>query len=262
MALPKKPRLLYEISIERRRYFQRFARTLLITVAAFGALVALNTALEQGAADSTLLVVGIIIAAAATTMFALRAAFSLWRGLRRKTETVRIFDQGLVWTRAGQEAKYGWSALQTYRLGGHGLYWGKRVLLQWGAHTLKMRDGRVFRLSGIYGDLRTLASAVGRQAAHVTGIAMGKTLREEHPVKLHRRLTVWPGGIQVDKQEIPWSEVDVRLKGGQLTVFRKTSNGKFRTVRRYRASQIENVGGFMEVASITIRNHQRERFGV
>jgi hypothetical protein len=89
---------------------------------------------------------------------------------------------------------------------------------------------------------------------------MGRILREEKPVKIHPRLTVWPGGVEVGRQEIPWSELDVRLKGSQLIIRRKNRSGKFRTVRRYNARKVDNVGGFMELVSATIPNYQRERF--
>lgn len=262
MAIPQKPKLLYQVTIERKRFFRRFAWALLATVAAAGALIALNIANERGAADATLLIVGVFIAGIVGAIFLVRALFNLWRALRRRSETLRLFDQGFVWTIAGKDYQYGWSKLQTYRDGGHGLYLGKRVLLQWGALKFRMDDDRAFKVTGVHGDLRQLSTFIGRRAAHMTGIYMGKMLRAEKPVKIHPQLIVYPGGVQVGKTEIHWSEIDVRLKNGRLSIYRKNKSGKFSRVRQYNASQVDNVGGFMEVATTTIRNHQRERFGV
>lgn len=262
MAIPKKPKLLYQVTIQRKRYFRRFAWCLLAAIAGFGALVGLNTAFERNEADSTVLVVGIVIAGIVGAIFIVRALANLVRWLRLRDETLSLYDQGIVRVRAGQQAKYGWSALQTYREAGRGVYLRDKPVVQWGADTLTMQDGSTLKITSKYGDLRKLGSLLRRPAAHVTGIQMGKTLREEKPVKLNPQLTVWPGGVQVGKQEIHWSEVDVRLKGNNLTIYQKTKAGKFQKVRQFNTRKMDNVGGFMEVATATIRNHQRERFGV
>jgi hypothetical protein len=262
MAIPKKPKLLYQVTIERKRYFRRFSLALLVSLTAFLALIALNIIRDQGTADETVLLIGIFVAAVLAAIFFVRAVFSLGRWLGRRNETLRIFDQGFVWIRSGQESKYSWSALNTYREGGHGIYFRDKPLSQWGAHTLKMEDGRVFKVSGIYGDLRKLNGILQRPAARVTGVHMGKALRDEQAVKLNSQLTVWPGGVQVGKQEIHWSDLDVRLKGKQLMIYRKNQKGKFSKVRQFNVRRVDNVGGFMEVATTTIRSHQRERFGI
>ena len=88
-----------------------------------------------------------------------------------------------------------------------------KPLVQWGAHKLTMQDGRVLKIDSKYGDMRKLNQILRRAAAHVTGMEMGKALRAEQPVKLNSKLTIWPGGIEVGKTEIPWSELDVKLKG-------------------------------------------------
>jgi hypothetical protein len=193
-------------------------------------------------------------------LFGLRALLNLWRTLVRRTVTLRIFDKGFVWVSSKREDKYGWSQLVSYREGGRGLYLGERPIVQWGADRLQMSDGRVFKITGVYGDFREISRILRRIAAHFTGIQMGRWLRDEKPVKLHPKLVIWPGGVEAGKQEIPWSQVEVRLRNRHLEILRRSDSGKFKTVRGYNARQVDNVGGFLELATATIRNHQRERF--
>ncbi len=262
MALQKKPKLLYEITIKRKPYFRRFTLALVVALMALLALIALNLIRDQNGADEGVLLVGIVVAALAAVIFAVRALFSLIRWMRYRNETLRLFNQGILWTRSGKDSKYGWSSLKTYREGGHGIYLRGKPLLQWGAHKITMQDGRVLKIDSRYGDMQKLNQILSRAAAHVTGMEMGKALREEQPVKLHSRLTIWPGGIEIGKTEIPWSELDVKLKGTRLTIYRKNKSGKFAKVRQFDTRSVDNVAGFMDIATSTIRNHQRERFGV
>jgi hypothetical protein len=260
MAIPQKPKLLYQVEIKRSSFLRRFLWSFLGAVAAVGALVALDEAAGRGVVDYTVLQIGGAISIVVLILFGLRTLINLWRFLRRRTETLRIFDKGFVWTTPIAERKYSWSELYTYREGGRGLYIGKRSILQWGAHRLQMQDRQVFRITGAYGDFRKLGALIRRYAAHVTGIQMAKRLRDEQPMSLHSRLTLWPGGVQVGRREIPWSQVEVKLKNNRLSILERGANGKFKTVRAYNARQVDNVGGFMELATATIRNHQRERF--
>ncbi|HEX2907622.1 MAG TPA: hypothetical protein VHO69_12210 [Phototrophicaceae bacterium] len=260
MTGPRKPRLIFQATIRRKPYLRRGAWSVLATVAAIGAVVALDAGAARGQVDPTLRQIGMLVGLIAAGLFALRALISLWQGLRRRDEELRFFDKGFVWKRGKDQAKYGWSQVDVYREGGGGLYLGKRPLVQWGGYTLKMADGRVFKVTGRYGDLREFGKLTRRYPAAFTGTRMAQTLRDEQPVKVHRRLTLWPGGIEIGRQEIPWSELDLRVRGGRLVVLRKAAHGKFRVVRRYNIKNIDNVGGLMEVAISTIRNHQRERF--
>jgi hypothetical protein len=260
MAIPQKPKMLYEVVIQRRKFIRRFVWSLLAAVTALAAAGALNVAENGAPVDATVVQVGVIISLVVAVLFGLRALASLWRALRQRTETLRIFDKGIMLTTPKGEQKMGWSQVTAFREGGSGIYLGSNPLLQWGGHRLKLQNGKVFRVTGKYGDLRKLGGYLRRYAAHVTGIQMGQLLRAEKPVKLNRSLTVWPGGVEVGKQEIPWSEVEVQLKNNRLTILRKNAKGKFKPVRRYNVKQVDNVGGFMEIATGTIRNHQRERF--
>jgi hypothetical protein len=260
MAIPQKPKLLYQVTIDRRKYVRRFVWSLLAGVTALGAFFAVNEAGGRNLIDANVLQVGSIVSLVMAALFGLRALFNLWRGLRRRTETLRLFDKGIVLTTPKGEQKFGWSQVATYREGGHGLYIGQRPLVQWGAFRLKMQNGGRLNIDGKYGDLRKVGKILRRYGAQVTGIRMGQRLRAEKPVKLNRSLTVWPGGVEIGRQEVPWSELEVQLRNGRLTLLRKNKKGKFKPIRRYNVEQVDNVGGFMEVATTTIRNHQRERF--
>lgn len=260
MAIPRKPRLVFHASIRRKPYFRRFAWSALAALAALAAVLALDFAAGRGVADRRLLVAGGIAGMAAVVWFGARAAVNLWRGLRHRDEELRFFDKGFVWTRGRDQYKYGWSQLAAFREGGSGIYVGQQPVAQWGAHTLTMLDGRVFKVTGAHGSLRQFADAVRRYPARITGTRMAQTLREEQPVKLHPRLTLWPGGIEAGRQEIPWSQVEVRVRNGRVVILRRGASGKFHVIRRYNMRQVDNVGGLMDLATSTIRNNQRERF--
>ncbi len=260
MAIPQKPKLLLQVTIRRGIHIRRFAWSILGAIAAFGALVAVEEAAGRGLIDWPLRVVGTVVSLGVVTLFLLRGVLSLIRWLRRRDETLRFFDKGFTWTRRNEEYKYGWSQLSAYREGGRGIYIGEHPLFQWGAHRLKLQDGRVFKVTGQHGDLRQFARTIRRYAARATGIRMGEALRDGKQVHLHPRLSIWPRGVEAGKHEIYWGEVEVKLKNNQLTILRKTEKGKFRPVKRFNTRRVDNVGGFMEIATSTIRNHQRERF--
>lgn len=260
MAVPRKPQLLFQAFIRRRHFFRRFAWATLAAVASLAAVLALDFSAGRNLIDRQLALAGSIIGIALFLLFGVRAGLNLWRGLRRRDEDVRIFDKGFAWTKGKDQYKYNWSQLATYREGASGIYIGNRPLAQWGAQTMTMLDGQSFKVTGAYGNLRDFTAATRRYAARVTGTRMAQTLREEQPVKLHPRLTLWPGGIQAGKEEIPWSQVEVRVRHGRVVVLKKTKSGKFHRIRRYNMKRVDNVGGLMDVTTSTIRNHQRERF--
>ncbi len=262
MAVPRKPKLLFSAVIERKRYIRRGLWSLLAAAAAVGAALALEVAAGQGVIDTTLQTVGLAAGLAATVFFGLRAALNLWYALRRRTERLRFFDKGFAWEQGGTTYKYRWSQLVTFREGGRGIYFGQRPIIQWGAYRLTMQGGRIFRVTPAHGDLRKFGAAVRRYAAHYTGIRMSRILRDkEGSVKLHRRLVLWPGGIEIGRAEIPWSELAINLRNTRLVVQRRDAKtGRFRTFRSFDARRIDNVGGLLELAEVTIQNHRRAQF--
>jgi hypothetical protein len=256
----KKPRLIYQVVIERKPYFRRFRLSMFGFLAAAGAVYALNEAYNRRLADLNLLNIGWLVAVVLAGLLFIRAVTSLVRGLSSRNELLRIFDRGLSWERNGTKIKYGWDKLVTFREGGRGIYIRNRPLVQWGAHTLSMDDGQVLRITPRYGNLRKMSAAIRPFAADITGSEMGRTLREEQPIQIHPRLTVWPGGVQIGKREIPWTIMDVRLKNGRLAVRAKDEKGRFKVVRTFPGHTVDNLGGFVELATATIRNYQPERF--
>jgi hypothetical protein len=259
MAIPRKPRLLFECTIERRPYIRRLLWSVLAAVTALAAAGAFEVAAGQGLIDSTVQTIGTVAGVVALIWFGLRALRNLWRALRRQDETLRFYDRGFIWSRRGQTFKYGWGQVASYRETWRGLRLRGRPLIQWGSFQLRMQDGKVFRITGKHGDLRQFSAAVRRYPARVTGVRMAQRLREELPVTLHRQLVIWPGGIQAGKEEIPWSKVDVRVRAGRVVVLRQDENGKYRPVGSYSVRNVDNVGGLMELVPETVRNHQRER---
>jgi hypothetical protein len=255
-----KPRLIYGASVQRKRFFTRFLRALFLLLVVAGAYWALGEAARRGLANPLLLDIGQLVAIVLGGLLAVRGLFNLIMGLFRRSESVRFYDKGLLWTRGSEKYKYAWHQLVAYREGAHGAYLARWPLVQSGSNTLVMADGQRFTYDHRFGDTRVGSEAVRRYAAYVTGVHMGRTLRSEQSVKLHPRLTVYPTGIESGKHDIHWSELDVALEGDRLVIRRMEPNGRFKTVSRYSQRDVDNVGGFLELAESTIRNHQPERF--
>ncbi len=255
-----KPRLIYGASVRRKRYFNRFGRALFLVLVVAAAYLALGEAAARGLAQPLLLDIGRLAAVLLGGLLSVRGLYNLVMGLARRSESLRVYDKGIVWSRGGRQHKYAWHQLAAYREGVRGLYLARWPLVQWGSNTLVMADGQQFRYGQRFGDTRVGAEAMRRYAAYVTGVRMGQTLRAEQPVKLHPRLTVYPTGIESGKHDIHWSEVDVQLDGDRLVIKRLEPDGRFKTVSRYPQHEVDNVGGLLELADATIRNHQPDRF--
>jgi hypothetical protein len=209
----------------------------------------------RGLIDERLLWVGQLAAGVIILLVSIRMLINLIRALARPNERLRIFNKGFTLERGTQKVQYGWGALDTFRESGRGIYLGKRPLIQWGAHTLLMNDKRLIQLRPRYGDLRQIARAIRPYAAEVTGTNMARSLRQEKPIRIHPKLIVWPGGLQVGKDEYPWGVLNVAVNGNRL-VIRAKQKGKIRTVRSFDTHNVDNLGGFMELATTTIRNHR------
>jgi hypothetical protein len=262
MALAK-PKLLFLTKVERKPYLRRFWFWLFLGIIAGGAWFGVEEAVRRQLIDGTIYSIGVIAALLLVTLAAVNTLLNLIRYLIRKNETARFLDRGFQWIRGKDEYQTSWNRLESMReTNASGIYLGKRPLIQWGSHTLKMRDGKVFRFTPVHGDMRRFLRAVRPYVADVTGSRMGTSLREEQPVMITRGLTLFPGGLKAGNQEIPWAELDVRLQGNTLNVFRKNTKGDFRRVKGYDSRRIDNLSGFMEVVSSTIKNYQPQRFGI
>jgi hypothetical protein len=257
----EKPQLIYESTIERRKHIRRFLLNILILVSAVGAWAAFLTARDRGAADPLLMQVGEIIALGLAAMMLVRAIFNLIRVFRTRNEILRVFDKGFTWQIGQEQYKYAWGQTTSFREGARQLRLGPLVLAQMGAHELKMKDGRTFRVTAAHGDTRQFARLVRPYIADVTGARIGRTLRNQKTVRLHPQLVVAPQGLVAGQHKIPWSKANIRVKRGRLFIERLEKE-RFKTVRSYPTYQVENLGGFVDVARSTIQNHQPKRFNI
>lgn len=258
--MEEKPRLIYGASVQRGRFFKRFLRALFLVLVVAAAYLALDEAATRGVVAPLLLDIGKLAAIILAGLLSVRGLYNLIMTFVRRSESVRIYDKGILWSRGGEKYKYAWHQLVAYRQGTGGLYLARWPLLQWGKNTFLMADGQRFRYDQRFGDTRVGSEAAHPYAAYVTGIHMGRTLRSEQAVKLHPRLTIYPTGIESGKHDVHWSEADVRLEGDRLIIKRLEPDGRYKTVGRYPQRDVDNVGGLLELAEATIRNYQPERF--
>ncbi len=255
----EKSRLIFQRDIKRGRSVRRFFRQVLGFAATLGAYFAISEGAARGLIDGLALDVGRLAAILLGALFVVRAVVYLFYALTRRSEELRFYTKGFVWVRGDESFKYPYPEVIRYREGGRGVYIGMRPLLQWGAHTLEMRDGTIFKVKPYHGSLKRFADRVRPHTAYVTAIQIGQTLRSGQPVQLHPDLTVYPGGVQIGKREVRWIEMAVIMRRQSLII--KSYNPKrkkFQRVKRYWIPRVDNVGGFYDLAQGTIRNH-RER---
>jgi hypothetical protein len=252
------PRIIFETEVKRSRYFRRFMWLLLGIAATIGALVALHEATLRNITSPFALDIGKAAAIALGGFLSIRALYSLILSLTRRTEILRFHNKGFVWTQGSRTYKYKWTDLSRFREGARRLYLFKRPILHWGAHQLKMDDGRVFMFRGIHGNTRLFARVVRPYAAYVTSVKLSRTLRQDRPVNLHPRLTLYPGGVKAGKTEIHWSVVSASVKNGRLLV-QRLDRGGVKTVRRYPIHKVDNVGGFLEIVKSSQRQYESMR---
>lgn len=254
----KQQQLLYQHEIKRVRYGRAFVRQVLGGAAAAGAYWALNEAGMRQLADATLLDVGKLAAVLLGGLLAIRAGVFLLYLLTRRNESLKFYTRGFVWTRGDHTFKYPYQELVRYCEAWHGVYLRERPLLQWGANTLTMRDGKVFKVKPRHGNMKKFARLFRPYAAYVTGIRMGQALRKGDTVKVHPKLTIYSGGVEVGNREIHWGGMAVLRRGGRIIL--QTYDEKrrrYRTVKKLRVSKMVNAGGFYDLAQGTIRNHKQ-----
>lgn len=256
----QKPRRLLQLSVEKRTYWKRLRFIIFAFLAVLVTWAVLEVLLPLQFIDPLIVNIGRLTALILMILLLLRFVLGYFRWRTRPNENIQIFDKGFVWTRNGESLKYPWTKAGIFREGGRGIYLGKRPLLQWGAHTLTMTDGEVFKMVPYHGNMRQYARIVRPLVADVTGTRMGRSLRSTaRSITLHPKLLLWPGGVEAGKEEIHWANLDVSVKGNKL-VIAKREKGKRKVVRKYAVHTLDNLGGFLELASSTIMNYQRDRF--
>ncbi|MDX2160888.1 MAG: hypothetical protein SF162_06140 [bacterium] len=254
-----KNRLIFQYEKKRSRYVRALIRQVLGIAAVIGAFAALNEARNRGLVDSALLDVGLFAAILLGGLLAIRALAFVYYAVTRRDEEIRFYTKGFVWVRGKEAFKYPYPEIVRFREGGRGLYIGMTPILQWGAHVIEVADGHVFRLRPYHGSLKRFSDRARQPIAIVTAARIAETLRYGKSVQLHRRLTVYPGGVEIGRREIGWREMAVSIKGMRLIIKRAdVRRRKFVTAGRYYIPLVDNVGGFYDLAQGTIRNH-RER---
>lgn len=258
------PKLVYALKLERKSSRRRFMWMLLAFVASVSAWVALGEVVAQGEdVDTRIIDAGQTIAVIVAVILGMRTLMHLIRAIRTKTQSAQFFDRGFRWQYGKKEPnKYSWSQLKTFRQGGRVIAIFNRPILQFGAHTLTMRDDKQYKFTARHGDMRRFAKAIRPFIADVTGTRMAQALRNKKKVRIHPDLIVQAGGIVAGKHKIRWSDVDLKTSKTKLTVSKKGKNGKFKAVKTYRIRDLDNLAGFLDIAHSTMRNHQPERFNI
>jgi len=247
-------RLLYTTSVSRWSYFRRMLLALLAAAASFAAVWALLEAANRRLADRLLLDITTLLAIVLGAWFTVRFFFNLIRFISRRSMEIRIYNQGVMWVYGGETHRYKWKQAVRYRQASRGWYLFNRPVVVWGANTLEFqnddtRERDALKFTAAYGDPRVFGRLVTPYAAYVTSMRMGAALRSEQPVRLHRKLILYPGGVEAGRREIHWSDLDVVLKKRTLIIKERNPRGKLRTVKRYNTHRVDNVGGFLELVS-------------
>ena len=258
----QKPELLFEADVDRRRYLRRLIWLIFAIAAMIAARLALRETVQEENVDGQILDIGQFIALILAAILAIRAAITLGRFLTTRSEKIRIFDRGFAWQIGKTQHKYSWGQLKTFREGVQTFSIFGRPLVQLGAHTMRMRDGKTFRISARHGDTRAFVRAVRPVIADITGTIMGRALRENRSVQLNKTFTLAPKGIVAGNHKIRWSALDIRVRRGKLAVRELNKKGKFKTVKTFKTRNIDNLAGFLDIAESVIQNHQPDRFDV
>ena len=258
-----KPRLIYKFEVERKKHIRRFMWMVLALIASFSAWIALDYVGSQGEdIDPDLLRFGQSIAIILAIILFFRALIHFLRVLRTKNESAQFFDRGFRWQIGKNDpAKYSWSQIKSFRQGIRTIALFKRTLFQSGAQIITMRDGKVFKFTPHHGDVRQFTKAVRPHIADIMGTQMGRALRDNKTIRLHRELAISANGVVAGKHKIRWSQVDIKATKGKL-VISKRNKGKFKAVKSYNIRRIDNIAGFLDIAHSTIQNHQPDRFNI
>ena len=134
-----------------------------------------------------------------------------------------------------------------------------RRLLEWGAHTITVENGREYRFTPPMGDATAFAQYVRPFAAQVTSRRMSRALNQEQPVKLSDQLVVYPGGVAWKQVEAPWAELRVTVDPDwrQITMRRVQPGVKPKLLARMPIYSLDNAGGFVEIARPMIESHSQ-----
>lgn len=252
------PRLLFAGQTRRRPHIRRMLWSLLAALSGLTMVFAFEYVRKPLALPETLADVGKLFSLAVFAVFSVRAIFALGRVLRTKTESFKFFDRGFVWQRAKQAPlKYSYNQLTSWREAYTVTRWGQR-----GAIVFKTQDGHTYRITPTHGRLNTYADTLRPILTELFGTRMARALRDGQAVRAHPKLTLMGQGLKVNGQAVRWRDVDVVVRGDKLVISKRAKSAKFSPVATFRLKDVENLGGFLDVALGAIQTHQPERFGI
>lgn len=242
----------YQFQINRHTYVKRLRWQLLIMLIVGGAFFALDLAGRSEDAESLsyqLLDVGKLVAGVVLGLLFIRAGLMFYRAFTNRPESARFFDQGFAWQRGKKAYKYSWSKLKTIRESPASV-------------RFTMADGATFRFTRKHGNVRELIHVLDEPLADVLGTRMGRMLREKgKAIRLHPDLIITTKGVVSGKHKIPWSRVDVARKGNQI-VIRQMGERRFKTVKKLKVADVDNVPGLLDLVDSLLRVHQPGRFDI
>lgn len=252
------PRLLFESQTRRRPHIRRTLWSLLASLSGLTLVFAFEYVRKPLALPDTLADVGKLFSLAVFAVFGVRAIFAFGRALRIKTESFKFFDKGFVWQRGKQAPiKYGYGQLQSWREAYTVSRWGQR-----GAIIFTTKDNQTYKITPVHGRLNTYADMLRPILTEMFGTRMARALRDGQQVRAHPKLTLAEQGIKVDGQAVRWRDVDVTVRKDKMVISKRVKAGGFSPIATFRLKDVENLGGFLDVAMGAIQSHQPERFGI
>lgn len=263
-AEPAPDRAIFSFEWRRRRALRRAWLNVFVAGLLFGLFVALGywPALQVPDAAPWLRLaqtVAVVVAA----MFTVRAVFNLGRAMLRRTQVAHFSREGFAWQVDETVHRYRWEKLARYRTGARTWRIFGIPVRRFGSHRLTMNDKRTFTLHHGITSPKKFDTAVGPVISEALGVKMADTLRSGQAVRLHPGLMVSKAGVIVFKGRkkigIKWAQADVKVAGGQLVIGTAGKNGRFKTVRRYPAHRVDNLGGFLDLAEVMLTAHQPNR---
>ncbi len=252
-----RPRLIYAARVQRSKRIRFFLRSLLAAVTSIGAYFALSEAKRRNLDIAPILLdIGHLVAIILSGWFIIRSVYNFIMAIIRPTEEIRLYNKGLSWKVGKTLYNYKWSKITAVKEGARGIYIFNRPVFEWGAHRFRTVDGREFKFRGHHGDPRRMMRFARPYTSHYTGIQMGRALREEKPIKLHKSLTLYPGGVEVKKKEIHWVDLNVQVQNAKIVVYQRDAGNKFKKIKSFALHALENAGGFVELSRGMIKQQR------
>lgn len=246
------PVLLYKFQIDRSTYLKRLRWQILIMLIVGAAFFALDLAGRSEDGESLnyqLLDIGKLVAGVVLGLLFIRAGLMLYRAFTNRPETARFFSQGFQWKRGKKVYKYSWSKLKTVRESPS-------------AVQFLMADGVTLRFTRKHGNIHNFLKCIDEPLADVLGTRMGRLMREKSKaIKLNPALIITAKGIVAGKYKIPWTHADLSRKGNQI-IIREMKTRRFKTVKKFKVKDVDNVPGLLDLVDSLLRVYQPERFDI